>query len=182
MTTGAVGSAIRRQLEKLNSEAMLAYPEVLRMELERLDSLQQNIWPQTQHRKQTSEDGQEVMLEPDLKAVDRVLSIMDRRSRLLGMERSNVSIQMDVTSGGETIRATLAGAQQAHERTNQFTPEMEAKKLIELMASSGVLSKEVLDNLIGPKALEAASFATDRLSDDKLASDLPVDENANADE
>jgi hypothetical protein len=59
---------------------------------------------------------------------------------------------------------------------------MEAKKLIELMASSGVLSKEVLDNLIGPKALEAASFATDRLSDDKLASDLPVDENANADE
>lgn len=177
MTTGAVGAAIRRQLEKLNSEALLAYPEVLRMELERLDSLQQNIWPQTQHRKQTAEDGTEIMLEPDLKAVDRVLSIMDRRSRLLGMERNNVSIQMDVTSGGEAIRSTLAGAQQTEERTNQFTPEVEAKKLIELMAATGVLSKEVLDNLTGSKALEAANSTAERLSDDKLAIDLPVDEN-----
>jgi hypothetical protein len=177
MTTGAVGSAIRRQLEKLNSEAMLAYPEVLRMELERLDSLQQNIWPQTQHRKQTTDDGSEIMLEPDLKAVDRVLSIMDRRSRLLGMERNNVSIQMDVTSGGEAIRSTLAGAQQAEERTNQFTPEVEARKLIELMASTGVLSKDVLDNLTGSKALEAVNSTSERLSDDKLAIDLPVDEN-----
>lgn len=182
MTTGAVGAAIRRQLEKLNSEALLAYPEVLRMELERLDSLQQNIWPQTQHRKQTAEDGTEIMLEPDLKAVDRVLSIMDRRSRLLGMERNNVSIQMDVTSGGEQIRSTLAGAADVQERVNQFTPEVEARKLIELMAQTGVLSKDVLDNLTGTKVLEAATTSSNRLGDDKLSIDLPVDENESDDE
>ncbi|MFZ9715879.1 MAG: hypothetical protein ACO3CH_00280 [Ilumatobacteraceae bacterium] len=182
MTTSAVGAAIRRQLEKLNSEAMLAYPEVLRMELERLDSLQQNIWPQTQHRKQTADDGTEVMLEPDLKAVDRVLSIMDRRSRLLGMERNNVSIQMDVTSGGEQIRATLAGAGNVEEKVNQFTPEVEARKLIELMAATGVLSKDVLENLTGNRALAAATDTTERLADDTLAIDLPVDENESENE
>jgi transcriptional regulator len=32
MTTSAVGVAIRRQLEKLNKEALMAYPEVLRMD------------------------------------------------------------------------------------------------------------------------------------------------------
>ena len=35
MTTNAVNAAVRRQLERLNREALLAYPEVLRMELER---------------------------------------------------------------------------------------------------------------------------------------------------
>lgn len=189
MTTGAVGSAIRRQLEKLNGEAMLAYPEVLRMELERLDSLQQNIWPQTQHRKQTADDGSEIMLEPDLKAVDRVLSIMDRRSRLLGMERNNVSIQMDVTSGGEAIRSTLTGAQQAEERVSAFTPEVEAKKLIQLMTSTGVLSQDVISSLTGAKAIEAVSSVSNQLGDDNLGSQLPVielkqnpDENATSNE
>ena len=51
MTLAAVNAAIVRQLQKLNREALMAYPEVLRLELERLDSLQQSIWPLTQHRK-----------------------------------------------------------------------------------------------------------------------------------
>lgn len=176
ISIAATGNAIRRQLEKLNSEAMLAYPEVLRMELERLDSLQQNIWPQTQHRKQTSDDGMEIMLEPDLKAVDRVLSIMDRRSRLLGMERNNVSIQMDVTSNGEQIRSTLAGVESSATRATQFTPEMEARKLIEIMSSTGVLSEEVLKSLAGNNILELANGNTDRLSDTNVGVELPVDD------
>ena len=47
MSTVAVGTAVKRQLEKLNREALMAYPEVLRMELERLDNLQAAIWPMT---------------------------------------------------------------------------------------------------------------------------------------
>ena len=37
MTAAAVAAATRRQLGRLNSEAFLSYPEVLRLELERLD-------------------------------------------------------------------------------------------------------------------------------------------------
>ena len=109
ISSAAVGTAVRRQLERLNKEALMAYPEVLRMELERLDALQTAIWPLTQPRKQTLDDGTEIIAEPDLKAIQQVLSIMDRRSRLLGMEQNNVNIQMDI-GGSAPIRATLAGA------------------------------------------------------------------------
>ena len=147
ITSAAVGTAVRRQLEKLNKEALMAYPEVLRMELERLDSLQTAIWPLTQPRKQTLDDGTEIIAEPDLKAIQQVLSIMDRRSRLLGMEQNNVNIQMDI-GGSAPIRATLAGAIQTT-AAEQFSPEAEAKKLLALMGSSGVISKEYIDKLLG---------------------------------
>lgn len=90
ISTGAVNAAINRQLQRLNREALMAYPEVLRMELERLDALQQAIWPLTQHRKVEAPDGTEMVVEPDLKAIQQVLSIMDRRSKLLGMETAQV--------------------------------------------------------------------------------------------
>lgn len=147
ITSAAVGTAVRRQLEKLNKEALMAYPEVLRMELERLDALQTAIWPLTQPRKQTLDDGTEIIAEPDLKAIQQVLSIMDRRSRLLGMEQNNVNIQMDV-NGSAPIRATLAGAIPTT-AAEQFSPEAEARKLLEIMGSSGVISKEYIDKILG---------------------------------
>ena len=147
ITSATVGTAVRRQLEKLNKEALMAYPEVLRMELERLDALQTAIWPLTQPRKQTLDDGTEIIAEPDLKAIQQVLSIMDRRSKLLGMEQNNVNIQMDVGSSAP-IRATLAGAIPVT-AAEQFSPEAEAKKLLAIMGSSGVISKDYIDKLLG---------------------------------
>ena len=149
VTSKAVSSSVSRQLEKLNQEAILAYPEVLRMELERLDALQQAIWPMTQHRKISMDDGSEVQVEPDLKAIQQVLSIMDRRSKLLGMEQNNVNIQMDV-SARTPIRATLAGAVQVSV-ANQFSPEAEAKKLLELMGKSGVMPMDYIESILGEK-------------------------------
>jgi len=171
-----VSNAIRRQLQKLNSEALLAYPEVLRMELERLDSLQQNLWAQTQHRRKTLDDGTEIMEEPDLKAVDRVLSIMDRRARLLGLERNNLNIQMDVTSAGEQIRSSLSGVQ-ASQQVNAFSPETEARKLIEIMTSSGVMSREVIEQLTGVKLLEATNSNKDQIVNAIEAIESPVEQN-----
>lgn len=158
MTTSAVGVAIRRQLEKLNKEALMAYPEVLRMELERLDALQQSVWPMTQYRKVKTDDGTEIQIEPDLKAVQTMLSIIDRRSRLLGMDQNNINVQMDVSTAGP-IRATLAGAVQDDIKT-QFSPEAEARKLLQLMGNSGVLTKEYVDGILGeakdvPAAIDA---------------------------
>ena len=146
VSSGTVGTAVRRQLEKLNKEALMAYPEVLRMELERLDALQTAIWPLTQPRKQTLDDGTEIIAEPDLKAIQQVLLIMDRRSKLLGMEQNNLNIQMDVGSS-TPIRATLHGAIPTT-AAEQFSPEAEAKKLLALMGSSGVISREYVDKIL----------------------------------
>jgi transcriptional regulator len=147
VSTAVVNKAIQRQLEKLNKEAFLAYPEVLRMELERLDSLQSAIWPLTQHRKVTLDDGSEVQVEPDLKAIQTTLSIMEKRAKLLGLEQNNLNVQMEVNSTQE-IKASLSGAIEVSSMES-FNPEAEARALLEVMGRSGVLPAEVVNELLG---------------------------------
>jgi hypothetical protein len=146
----AVHTAIQRQLEKLNQEALMAYPDILRMELERLDNLQAAIWPLTQHRKVKMDDGTEVQVEPDLKAIQQVLLIMDRRAKLLGMDQKNVNIQMDVNTN-QTIKASLSGSIEAV-AVDAFDPEKEARQLLEIMGRSGVLPQEMVAGLLGKSA------------------------------
>lgn len=148
ITSSVVNRAVQRQLSKLNSEALLAYPEVLRMELERLDNLQQAIWPMTQHRKVTMDDGTEVAVEPDLKAIQQVLSIMDRRSKLLGMEQQTVNVNMDVRDVNP-IKATLAGEASTARALSDFDAEGEARQLLEIMGASGVLPSDTVRAILG---------------------------------
>jgi hypothetical protein len=150
MTNNAVHGSIRRQLGKLSQEALLAYPEVLQMELERLDALQSAIWPLTQHRKVKMDDGTEVAMEPDIKAVSTVLAIIDRRARLLGMEQSNVNVNMQTfgNPSEQNLRAVLAGAPGVKE-SSKFDPETEAKKLLSIMRDAGVISDSALTGLLG---------------------------------
>jgi lambda repressor-like predicted transcriptional regulator len=143
VSSASVSRSIQRQLEKMNKEAILAYPEVLRMELERLDNLQQAIWPMTQHRRIVGDDGTEMQIEPDLKAIQQVLSIMDRRTKLLGMEQTNVNVNVDGTLN-QTVRATIAGQPGVTMPAVGFDAETEARKLLELMAISGVLPEETV--------------------------------------
>lgn len=160
MSTSAVNSAIRRQLEKLNREALMAYPEVLRMELERLDALQQAIWPLTQHRRVTLDDGTVVTLEPDIRAVQQVLSVMDRRARLLGMEQTNINLMVE--SNEQPQRAVLAGTTQQALDKDAFSPETEARQLLDVMATAGILPEEMVNSLLGAtRALEAAEVIVD---------------------
>jgi transposase len=155
VSPAVVSKAINRQLEKLNREALMAYPEVLRMELERLDALQQSIWPMTQHRRVTMDDGTEVQVEPDMKAIQQVLSIMDRRAKLLGMEQNNVNIQMDVAGQvTENIRVSLAG-ENAALPVSTFSPETEARQLLEIMVKSGVLAGDEVRALTQQPVIEA---------------------------
>lgn len=143
MSTNAVNHSVRRQLEKMNKEALLAYPEVLRMELERLDNLQAAIWPMTQHRRVKMDDGSEVAVEPDMKAVQQVLAIIDKRAKLLGMEAisGGTNVNIDIRNSETTINATLAGAAVGPAAVNAFDPETEARKLLEIMGMSGVLPR-----------------------------------------
>jgi hypothetical protein len=138
LSTKAVNYGIQRQLARMNQEALLAYPEMLRMELERLDALQQSVWPLTQHRKVTMDDGTEMVVEPDLKAIQQALSIMDRRAKLLGMEAVNINVMTD-NMERTPLKAVLAEASDKAAAVDAFDPETEAKRLIELMGMAGVL-------------------------------------------
>jgi hypothetical protein len=151
VSTKAVNYAIQRQLNRMNQEALLAYPEVLRMELERLDALQQSVWPMTQHRRIAAPDGSEVVVEPDLRAVQQALSIMDRRAKLLGMEAININI-INESVGSNEKRAVLAEASDVPAAVDEFDPEQEAKRLIELMSQAGVLPPETSLALLSGEA------------------------------
>lgn len=151
VSVATVGRSVNRQLEKLNSEALLAYPEVLRMELERLDALQSAIWPMTQHRRVTLNDGTEVSVEPDMKAIQQVLSVMDRRSKLLGMEvqQKQVDVKIGLDGMTDSIRLAMAGAQGALPSATAHSPEAEAKQLLALMVRSGVVSPTEIEGALG---------------------------------
>lgn len=149
MTAAAVAAATRRQLGKLNSEAWLSYPDVLRLELERLDEMQKSVWPLTQFRREVLEDGSEIMLEPDQNAVRTVLGIMDRRAKLLGMnvERSEVAITGLGGSEVVDVKSTLVGGPVSAVSDGSVARD-ESLKLLELMAASGVLDANVVNNIL----------------------------------
>lgn len=161
MSAAAVAAASRRVLGRLNSEAFLSYPEVLRLELERLDEMQKSLWPLTQFRRETLDDGSEIMVEPDQNAVRTVLGIMDRRAKLLGMnvERTEVAISGLEQREVIEVQSSLAGKVVESVSGNA---KGEALELLELMASSGVLDQGVVSNIL------------DNVSDDELGTPLVV--------
>jgi AraC-like DNA-binding protein len=86
----AVYAAIRRTLDQI---VVPAVEEYRKMELERLDALQLAVWPAARRG--------------DYQAIDRVLKIMERRARLLGLD-----VQPDATV---SIEPTQVIVQMVHE-------------------------------------------------------------------
>ena len=118
----------------------------------------------TQHRKQRLDDGTEVSIEPDIKAVSTVLSILDRRAKLLGMEQTNVNVQMDVRDTSP-MRAVLAGAPGVTE-SEKFDPEAEAKKILALMRDAGIMPESTVNELLGN--IPALSEFNDDIEDGEI--------------
>jgi len=142
ISVSAVSKGVGRILERLNREAAYAYPEVLRLELERLDNLQSSVWPLTQFRRETHGD-EEIVVEPDMKAIQTVLGIMDRRSKLLGMEVQKVDLNV---TGVTDVRHSLAGEDLA--TVGLIDYRTESMQLLELMRKSGILEKEVVERVL----------------------------------
>ena len=117
------------------------------------------MWPLTQFRREVLDDGSEVMLEPDQKAVTTVLGIMDRRAKLLGMNVERTEVAISGLEGREAVDVTssLVGGREVE--VDSGDARGEALALLELMASSGVLDSgvvnNILDNVNGSEVIEA---------------------------
>ena len=79
---------------------------------------------------------------------------------------------MDVNST-QTIRATIAGQEGVTRPAIGFDPESEAKKLLELMAISGVLPAATVRSLLGSEDLDIidADIVSEEESDDEVVLD-----------
>jgi len=86
--------AVMRAIAKLNARVLEEAEAVRRLELERLDDLLLAMWPQAKKGNQG--------------AVDRVLRIMERRARLLGID-APVKQELDVGDALARILEGLAG-------------------------------------------------------------------------
>ena len=70
---------------------------------------------------------------------------MDRRAKLLGMDRMNVNVSLaEAPSSAGQIKVSLAGAEKAAAEIDVHSPEEDAKRLIGLMMQAGILPSEEL--------------------------------------
>lgn len=101
-STGGAHKAVHSALTKTLSEPADA---VRQLELARLDALLEALWPGATGAKAApwEEDGRPES-EVDVERVDRVLKIMERRAKLLGLDAPT---KADVTSAGETLAIIL---------------------------------------------------------------------------
>lgn len=138
VSTAAANQAINRTLNKLSAEALMAYPQVLQMELERMDSLLASVWPLTQHRQVKLDDGTVIITEPDVKFVQRAQELIKDRIKLLGLETTTVNIN----TGPEPIRHTIPAVAEAT-TSAVHDPESEAKALYQVMLEAGILTEQL---------------------------------------
>jgi len=100
---------ISRELDRLNAELSQNTAETRRMELERLDSLMLGLWTKARQ----GNEG----------AVDRILKIMDRRARYLGLDAPT---KVQFTWQDELLRLLIEGKITKEDVLNEFsdTPEL----------------------------------------------------------
>jgi hypothetical protein len=104
-----------------------------------------------------------------MKAIQQVLSIMDRRTKLLGMDHVNINVQMEANmSSADPVKVTLAGAT-ANQETEKFDPESEAKKLLELMGASGILPPDMIRQLLGNREIIDAEIVEEEEEEEILS-------------
>jgi hypothetical protein len=135
-------AGVQRVLQKIGRQLAENNGDVLRMELERLDQLMSQIWPLTRERKLEIRDADgnpsEITLPPDLDAVDKVVKLMDRRAKLLGMD--SITIQ---TGGGGSGGPMLGHT----EKAGEVSPKEEAMELLKVMFEAGVLDKSAMAHI-----------------------------------
>jgi len=72
---------VMRTLERTRLDMFEDAQAIIEIELERLDELMTTLW--------------DIATNGDFKAIDRVLAIMERRAKLLGLDKTNLYIQAD---------------------------------------------------------------------------------------
>jgi hypothetical protein len=143
-STGRAWNGVKRTMERISIRLAEDNRDTHRLELERLDSMLQHLWPLTMPRKVRKEDGSgDIDVPPSMDAVDRVLKIMDRRAKLLGLDTQ--VIHLNTGRPGEVAVGPAA------KELGEITPKEEAMRLMRLFVDTGVMD---------PAAMAAIKLST----------------------
>jgi hypothetical protein len=100
------------------------------------------------------------------------------------MDQTNINVQMDVaTKQNDAIKATLAGSEQMKQVGPKFDPEAEARQLLALMGSSGVLPESTVQRILSEKDIIDAEVIEDssliEIEPEDMEEDEDAEENSN---
>jgi hypothetical protein len=118
---------VTQELARLNARRAEDAEAVTRLEVERLDALLATVWPKA--------------LEGDLPAFDRVLAVLARRAKLLGidaerpangvtMQNINVGVEMTDHERADAIAALLSRVGDSYPGPHPETPADNARPLL----------------------------------------------------
>lgn len=153
VSVATVHNAISRHVKKVSGQG-LNIVEVVVMELDRIDKMQAAVFPMTQHRRVRMDNGDEVTVEPDLRAIDTVLNLMRQRAKLLGLD---INRTMDITpeQTGVDVKSSIKGELKDGTDTEVVSKEDESKKMLELAVEAGIIDQAVVDAIESGDAVEA---------------------------
>jgi hypothetical protein len=100
--------AVSTALKEIQDENKGNAEELRTLELARLEAMTMSLWPSTRPTKQVACDacGNVMWREPTLEAIDRVIKIMERRARYLGLDAGG---KADQSTGTDEARSMLQG-------------------------------------------------------------------------
>lgn len=131
-SVGRAWNGVKRSMDRISTKLAEDNRDTHRLELERLDGMLQHIWPMTMPRKIRKEDGSgDIDVPPSMDAVDRVLKIMDRRAKLLGLDTQVIHVN--------TGRPGEVAVGPAAKELGEITPQEEAMRLMRLFVDTGVM-------------------------------------------
>lgn len=136
VSTKTAHNGVQRMTERILKRMSIDYAGQAVLDLERLDSMLANVWDLTKKRKITTPDGDEVDLPPSMEAIDRVLKIMDRRAKLLGLDTAQT---VDIKVSGNTLAPAPGGVNE--EDTLNRDKKRETIELLQIAQSIGVVDE-----------------------------------------
>lgn len=163
VSTSTAHAGVQRVLKKIGKELVENHGDAWRLELERLDSLMVQLWPLTRPHEIETDDGHKIKIPPSFDAIDRVLKIMDRRAKLMGLDQQGIAEAALGGGGGTQPQVPIIGVP-TEGGTGEVTAMEEARNLLKIALAAGVIDRSTVD-------VEAFGLDPDDIEDAEIIQD-----------
>lgn len=131
----------KRVSDKIVKQLSIDYGQEFIIDLQRLESMYASFAPLARPQKIITDDGEEISIPPSTDAANVLLKILDKKSRLLGLDQGN-AIEININGAGSNTPALPSANVEDGKET---TPEQEARKLLRVMREAGVIDESFFE-------------------------------------